>query len=59
MIIKTNLKNSYSVLIECHGLAEYRFDRVLADNEYQVREWAKKQPLPHHKIKKIIVEENK
>lgn len=59
MIIKTDLQKSYNVLIECYGLAEYRFDRVLANNESQVIEWAKSQPLPHHKIKKITVKENK
>jgi hypothetical protein len=58
MSIQTNLK-SYSVLIECKGkpVAEYLFENILAENEQQIRKWARLQPLPHHKIKKITVKE--
>ena len=59
MNIETIPKRNFFVLIECHGLAEYQFNRVLAENESQLYKWAKLQVLPHQKIKKITIKEVK
>lgn len=50
---------NFKVTITCKGspIIEFVFDKVEGNDKQQIKEWAMKQPLPHHKIKSIEIEE--